>query len=386
MFCLHPKTATMNLIVSSCLLVLKPFKNNKTRKQLQQKLYSSESLLLVRDVALEFMYLFYFNTVTQTHCVTAQRLKYRRQTSGPTDPNPARRYNSSFCKHSRWIQGSTLRRPQCLLITDKHVYNKHKPVNCDNSQSWLRWLAGQQKADTFDWKVVRKPKASVSSQENTKKCESITAVSLKTLQWFNVYMYIFLSSSFLTLCCDDSFPSVVKMSSQSNIQTITFYNKLVVVYRFFSSLLKWLLTFFSCIYPEKNSVYSFWCPIGVTFCGFKTWRHCNWYLLFQTVFYCIVFYFSVLQSVWISALCSLFWMMHDPTWSWPDGLSLTIYPLRDNSVIVWPEMNMCMFSVICSGILSYVCVLVFVFCMCIVKKEHFINNIYIDLSVLFFKV
>lgn len=48
---------------------LKAFKNLITRKQLQLKLYSSETLVLVRDVALEFMSLFSLNTATQTHCV-----------------------------------------------------------------------------------------------------------------------------------------------------------------------------------------------------------------------------------------------------------------------------------------------------------------------------
>lgn len=48
---------------------LKAFKNIITRKQLQLKLYSSETLVLVRDVALEFMSLFSLNTATQTHCV-----------------------------------------------------------------------------------------------------------------------------------------------------------------------------------------------------------------------------------------------------------------------------------------------------------------------------
>lgn len=114
-----------------------------------------------------------------------------------------------------------------------------------------------------------------------------------TLEWFYVYMYIFVSSSFSTLCCYDSFPSVAKILSQSNIPTVTFYNKLVVLYCLFSSLLKWLLTFFSCLY-------SFWCQIWVPCRGFKIWRPFNRYLLYQTVFYCVVFYFSVLQSVFVS--------------------------------------------------------------------------------------
>lgn len=111
--------------------------------------------------------LYFLLILPHKHIVfTPQRLKYQRQMSEPTDPNPAGHYKSSFCKHSQWIQGSTLRRPQCSLIRDKQVYNKQKPVTCDNSQSWLRWLQNSRESTHS---TGRKPKASVSSQEGAQR-------------------------------------------------------------------------------------------------------------------------------------------------------------------------------------------------------------------------
>lgn len=194
------------------------------------------------------------------------------------------------------------------------------------------------------------------------KCEYITAVSLNTPhfmtpEWFYVYMYIFVSESFLTLCCYDSFPSVAKILRQSNIQTITFYNKLVVLYCLFSSLLKWLLTFFlvNTLKKKKISVL-FLIPCS----SFKIWRPFIRYLMYRTVFYCVVFYFSVPQSVFV---------FND---AWPDWTRRIIsvhLSTRGQFSHVWPEMNMCMLSVICSGILCYVYVLVFVIFFCCVCFE-----------------
>lgn len=108
--------------------------------------------------------LYFLLILPHKHIVfTPQRLKYQRQMSEPTDPNPARHYKSSFCKHSQWIQGSTLRRPQRSLIRDKQVYNKQKPVTCDNGQSWL------QNSRESTHSAGRKPKASVSSQEGAQR-------------------------------------------------------------------------------------------------------------------------------------------------------------------------------------------------------------------------
>lgn len=175
-----------------------------------------------------------------------------------------------------------------------------------------------------------------------------------TLEWFYVYMYIFVSSSFSTLCCYDSFPSVAKILSQSNIPTVTFYNKLVVLYCLFSSLLKWLLTFFSSLYSEKFEFLVVALRSGDPLLGT----------------YCIRLYFTALYSIFLCFNPSLFPMMHDLTWSGSDGLSLTFYPRGDNSVTTRPEMYMCMFSVICSGIL-YVLVFVIFFCCVCCEKGTF---------------
>lgn len=112
--------------------------------------------------------LYFLLILPHKHIVfTPQRLKYQRQMSEPTDPNPARHYKSSFCKHSQWIQGSTLRRPQCSLIRDKQVYNKQKPVTCDNGQSWLRWLQNSREKTHSTGRSSGNPKpASVHRREH----------------------------------------------------------------------------------------------------------------------------------------------------------------------------------------------------------------------------
>lgn len=120
---------------------------------------------------------------------------------------------------------------------------------------------------------------------------------------------------------------------------------------------KMIIDIFSCQYPEKKKIsVLFLIPCS----SFKIWRPFIRYLMYRTVFYCVVFYFSVPQSVFV---------FND---AWPDWTRRIIsvhLSTRGQFSHVWPEMNMCMLSVICSGILCYVYVLVFVIFFCCVCFE-----------------